>query len=133
MVDLLGGNNAPGAKRTGFTRDYFEGHEQEKRERAKTEHGIALEVGEPVWKGDDPRWLMRPPYGFVPFTTRFGGACVYCGDKIPVGVRALYSRKLSGIAHDDCHAGFDREVPAGGVTVDEASGIMSKLDRLRYR
>ncbi len=109
MVDLL-------AKRkpVGFKVDIFPDFEREKGERAKTV-GVAFEISEPVWQGNDPRWSIRPPYLFVPYVLRFGGMCIYCGERIPVGASALYSRKVQGVAHRECHAGFDREVPEGGV------------------
>lgn len=109
MVDLL-------AKRkpTGFRVDMFHEHELEKARRA-VEVGVPLGTCEPVWKGDDPRWKLQPPYGFVPYVLRFGGPCVYCGFRIEPGERALYSHRIKSVAHNDCHAGFDREVPEGGV------------------
>lgn len=127
MVDLLA------KKAAGFRFDRLAEVEAQKGELAE-ERGIALRTSdEPVWKPNDPRWLMRPPYGFVPFVTRFGGPCVYCGEKVGIGVWALYSKRLASIAHNECHAGFDREVPTGGVLPDEASGIVSRFDRLRAK
>lgn len=107
MVDLL-------KKPTGFRRDIFPDFEREKGERAEA-LGVVPELSTPVWKADDPRWLLNPPYGFVSYTLRFGGSCVYCGEHIAAGTFALYSRRIQSVAHRECHANFDREVPPGGV------------------
>lgn len=107
------GNVLP-EKGSGFVIDISPSWEAEKADREKSEGKVAAR-GQEVWRGDDPRWLMRPPYGFTPFTLRFGGACVYCAVHIVGGTRALYSRKIQSVAHVECHAGFDREVPEGGI------------------
>lgn len=101
MVDLL-------KKPTGFRVDKFALMEDIKREREKPAVTALVESQEPLWKPDDPRWLMNPPYGFIPFTLRFGGRCVYCGDPIAAGERELYSRKIQSVAHRACYADFDR-------------------------
>ncbi len=99
MVDLL-------KKPTGFRRDMFHDFELEKAERAKS-LGVVPEVSEAVWKADDPRWNVKPPYGWVSYTLRWGGPCVYCGDRIEAGTYALYSKKINSVAHRECHAGVD--------------------------
>lgn len=119
MVDLL-------AKRklTGFRVDIFPEFEREKGERA-AEKGIApVGLGVALWAADDPRWAMRPPYGFRPYVLKWGGPCVYCTEQIQAGELALYSRKINSVAHQACHADFDREVPPGGVEPND-------FDRLR--
>lgn len=110
MVDLL-------AKRkpVGFRVDIFPDFERQKAEHA-AEKGIEpTTAGVALWEPDDERWRQKPPYGFRPYTLKWGGPCVYCAEKIPAGERALYSRALNSVAHVDCHAGYDREVPPGGV------------------
>ncbi len=119
MVDLLAKQSQGGA-RTGFHREFFADFEAEKGLRAQS-LGVALEISEPVWKADDPRWLMNPPYGFVPYTLRFGGLCVYCGYHIKVGTFALYSRRIQSVAHRECHADYDREVPDMSSQLSEQS------------
>lgn len=110
MVDLL-------KKPTGFRVDKFALMEDIKREREKPVVTALVESQEPLWKLDDSRWLMQPPYGFIPFTLRFGGRCVYCGEHIHAGERELYSRKIQSVAHRDCHADFDKLPPFVGFEV----------------
>lgn len=69
----------------------------------------------PVWKSDDPRWLIDPPYRFFRYQLRFGGRCVYCAEPIPAGSVELYSRVIQAVAHRACHADYDQKVPPGGV------------------
>lgn len=102
MVDLLRPKNV------GFRRDIFPDFEAEKGERAQKEHGIAVEMGKPVWPANDPRWLMKPPFLWVAYTLKWGGPCVYCAERIEAGTFALYSRRINSVAHRECHAGVDR-------------------------
>ncbi len=87
----------------------------EKARKADATGIVKLTQGQAVWKGDDPRWDVKPPYGFVTYVLKYGGPCIYCGEAIKAGVVALYSRKVQGVAHQSCHAGYDREVPEGGI------------------
>ena len=110
MVDLL----AP-KKKTGFRIECSAEFEAQKKERAE-ELGIERKAaGVAVWPADDPRWRMRPPFHFRHYVLKWGGPCVYCAERIEPGTSALYSRSLNSVAHVSCHAGFDREVPEGGV------------------
>lgn len=102
MVDLL--------KRPAFSREFFAEFEAEKAERAKS-LGIAPDRGLELWKPEDPRWNMKPPFGFVSYVMKYGGFCVYCAEQVKRGSVALYSRKLHSVAHADCHADFDAAVP----------------------
>jgi len=121
MVDLL----AP-RKKTGFRVDIFPDFELEKAQRAEVAGIAKVTLGQAVWKSEDPRWNVKPPYGFISYVLKFGGYCIYCGEHIPAGTSALYSRKVQGVAHASCHGGYDREVPAGGVPTPTASGQAEK-------
>lgn len=112
LVDLL-------RKPTGFTREFFADFEAEKGERAKAQGIVVPESGVKVWEANDPRWLLKPPYGFQRYRLKWGGYCVYCATKIPAGADELYSRKLNSVAHRECHADFDREVPRVEVSAAE--------------
>jgi hypothetical protein len=101
MVDLL--------KKPAFRREFFPEFEAEKETRAKS-LGIAPERGLELWKPDDPRWNLKPPFGFVRLAMRFGGFCVYCAEQVKKGSMGLYSAKLHGVAHVECHADFDGQV-----------------------
>lgn len=99
MVDVL--------KKPAFTRECFPILEEMKREREAPAVTTLVASQEPVWRADDPRWLVNPPWLFRPFTLRFGGRCVYCGEPIPAGASELYSRKIQSVAHRACHADAD--------------------------
>lgn len=111
------GLRGPGvAESRGFTRECFPIFEEQKREREveAQQSGIMFAKGrtssqlsEPVWPANDARWNVPKPWGFVPYRLKFGGRCVYCGDHIPAGTLALYSRKIQSVAHVECRAGQD--------------------------
>lgn len=103
MVDLL--------KRPAFSREFFVEHEAEKEARAKS-LGIPPDRGLELWKPDDPRWSMKPPFGFASYVMKYGGYCVYCAEPVLKGSTALYSRRLHSVAHVECHADFDALPPA---------------------
>ena len=105
MVDLL----AP-KKKTGFRVDIFPDFELEKAHRAEGAGIVKVTQGQAVWKADDPRWNVKPPYGFVSYRLKYGGACIYCAEHIPAGAFALYSKKVQGVAHASCHDGWDKPV-----------------------
>lgn len=110
LVDLLAKpSQGAEAKKTGFQREFFPDFEREKGERAEAK-GIVVE-GVKVWEPSDPRWKLQPPYHFISMTLLYGGYCVYCATKIEKGKRGLFSRKIQSVAHEECHADYDRVVP----------------------
>lgn len=106
---LRGAKGPAAAQKTGFTVECFPLFEQQKAELFREQRGAAeLLKTEPVWQPNDPRWNVKPPWGWLgPIHLKYANRCVYCGELMKVGERAVYSKKISSVAHVECQAGVD--------------------------
>lgn len=106
---LRGARGPAAAQKTGFHVECFPLFEQQKAERIVESSGVAAFLKtEPVWAPNDPRWNVKPPWGFLgPILLKYANRCVYCGELMKVGSKAMYSKKIMSVAHVDCHAGVD--------------------------
>lgn len=52
---------------------------------------------------NDPRWAIKPPYGWAPGSCAPFVRCWYCN--LPIGIAtALYSTRLNYFCHSKCKA-----------------------------
>ena len=115
-------------KQTGFTRDFFPLWELEKRDREVAEHGeAAVQLSEPLWKANDPRWLVpESAYGWIAYTLKWGGPCVYCTERVQANERGLYSRRINSVAHIACEASGRFSSPSDRIGYSNTFSLTGK-------